>query len=86
MMHEDEIIKLFDGQRGQLVTFAPYVVERIATMLPAQSKEIVTEVLGISSNTWVKIKRGEPIRASTAYGLANRLALTPNRRTGTSAL
>ena len=83
-MQEDDIITLFAGKRGQLATFTPSVINRIALMLPAQSKETVADILGISSNTWLKIKCGEPIRASTAYSLANRLSLIPKGRLGIS--
>jgi hypothetical protein len=31
------------------------------------------DVLGISSNTWLKVKKGKPIRASVAERLLSRL-------------
>jgi hypothetical protein len=46
----------------------PYAVADTATIkllaghLPNQSKECVMERLGISSQTWTKMKRGEPVR------------------------
>ena len=76
-MSKSETILVRRGDRGDLATFEPAAVERMAALLPAQSKEVVSDVLGISSNTWLKIKRGEPIRASTAFGLADRLVQMP---------
>jgi hypothetical protein len=61
----------FDETR---VTFSHAEVCRMADLLPNQSKESVMEALGVSSNTWLKIKRGEPIRTSTARMLKRRLA------------
>jgi len=37
-------------------------VERLHRHLRNQSKDCVMETLGISSNTWTKIKRGKPVR------------------------
>lgn len=48
------------------------LVDRMRAILPCQSKEVVMEVLGISSNTWTKVKRREPIRASIAERLIRR--------------
>jgi hypothetical protein len=72
-MLKSENILVRRGDRGDFAIFERAAVERMAALLPAQSKEVVSNVLGISSNTWLKIKRGEPIRASIAFGLAERL-------------
>jgi hypothetical protein len=42
------------------------LIDRMRARLPSQSKEAVIGELGISSNTWTKLKRGEPIRRSIA--------------------
>lgn len=49
------------------------LVATLAARLPAQSKEMVQEHLGISANTWLKIKKGQPIRRSTAEMLVRRV-------------
>jgi hypothetical protein len=49
------------------------IVATLASRLPAQSKEMVQEHLGISANTWLKIKKGQPIRRSTAEMLVQRV-------------
>jgi hypothetical protein len=43
----------------------PEIVEELKSILPNQSKEAVMETLGISSNTWTKLKRGMPVREGT---------------------
>jgi len=43
--------------------------------IPAQTQECVSDRLGISGNTWVKIKRGHPILESTAERLVARLEI-----------
>jgi DNA-binding FadR family transcriptional regulator len=49
------------------------IVAALAARLPAQSKEMVQEHLGISANTWLKIRKGQPIRRSTAETLVRRI-------------
>jgi hypothetical protein len=56
------------------------IVATLAARLPAQSKEMVQEHLGISANTWLKIKKGQPIRRSTAEMLVQRIL--PHRLSG----
>jgi hypothetical protein len=41
--------------------------------LPNESKETVSDALGISSNTWIKVKRGKPVNASLARRLVERI-------------
>ena len=48
------------------------VIEKMMQLLPCQSKDVVMDVLGISSNTWLKVKKGQPIRSSIAERLAGR--------------
>lgn len=50
----------------------PSMVQSMREALPCQSKEIVMETLGISYNTWLKLKRGESIRSSVAERLMRR--------------
>jgi hypothetical protein len=40
----------------------PNVISLLRASLQCQSKECVMETLGISSNTWTKLKRGQPVR------------------------
>jgi len=63
-----------DGQYTSAVVDAR-LVEALRAKLRCQSKDCVQETLGISSNTWVKMKRGEPIRRSTAEQLIQRFGL-----------
>ncbi len=50
-------------------------VDQMKRLLPSQSKDSVMDVLGISSNTWLKVKKAEPIRASVAERLLSRLGI-----------
>lgn len=49
------------------------VASRMAATLPVQTAGTVMETFGISMNTWVKIRKGQPIRASVADRLLVRL-------------
>ena len=49
------------------------IVEKMDLELRAQTAECVMDTFGISVNTWVKIKRGEPIRRSVGHRLVARL-------------
>jgi len=51
--------------------------ETVALMraqLPAQTNDAISATFGISQNTWVKIRDGEPIRRSVGERLIARLA------------
>lgn len=61
--------------KGDVAVFSEAAIQSLRSLLPAQSKEAVMDVLGISANTWVKIKRGDPIRASTAKWLVMRVGM-----------
>lgn len=50
----------------------PDLVHMLRTRLPAQTSECVMATLGISMNTWVKVRDGQPIRASVAQRLVQR--------------
>jgi hypothetical protein len=61
------------SNRIPTAVFDHRLVKNMSDVVPAHSKECVMEAFGISANTWVKIKRGEPIRLSTAEHLLSRL-------------
>lgn len=60
-----------------LASLSPEIVQKMRDMLPCQSKEVVMDILGISSNTWTKIKHGKPIRLSTVDRLKSRFGANP---------
>jgi hypothetical protein len=62
-----------EGRRFEGAVLASDLIEFMRGELPSQSKESVMDTFGISAATWVKIKRGEPIRRSTADHLVKRL-------------
>ncbi|WP_051519851.1 hypothetical protein [Sphingobium sp. Ant17] len=49
------------------------IVARMSALLPAQTERCVMQTFGISVNTWVKVKQGQPIRPSVANRLIERL-------------
>lgn len=51
------------GAASDLRTVDDATVDQLRRLLPNQSKESVMDTLGISSNTWTKMKRGEPVRS-----------------------
>lgn len=53
----------------------PQVVEKIGERLRAQTKECVMETLGISANTWMKMRQGMPVRRSLAERLLRRVGM-----------
>jgi hypothetical protein len=59
--------------RTDVMRFDAAVVQIMRDRLACQSKECVMDTLGISSNTWQKIKRGEPIRRSIGERLLLRI-------------
>ncbi len=61
-----------EHSRTDLVQIDPVLIADMRSQLRSQSKECVMETLGISSNTWLKIKRGMPIRRSIAERLIER--------------
>ncbi|WP_152522071.1 hypothetical protein [Sphingobium ummariense] len=52
-------------------------ISRLHALLPNQSKETVMNRLGISSNTWTKIKRGEAVRSILVDRALSRLRNFP---------
>ena len=53
----------------------PKVVEQLGGQLRAQTAECVMDTFGISVNTWVKMRRGMPIRKSVAERLLQRVGV-----------
>lgn len=51
----------------------PKLVEKLRGQLRAQTSECVMETFGISANTWVKMRKGMPIRKSVAERLLRRI-------------
>jgi hypothetical protein len=53
-----------DRMAPALECLSPDIVAKLQAGLPCQSKEVIMDRLGISSNTWTKLKRGVPVRRS----------------------
>jgi len=51
----------------------PSMVEKLNRRLRAQTAECVMETFGISVNTWLKMRKGMPIRKSVAERLLQRV-------------
>jgi hypothetical protein len=51
----------------------PMIVEKMSSRLRAQTAECVMDTLGISVNTWLKMRKGMPIRKSVAERLLQRV-------------
>lgn len=51
----------------------PQIVQRLGMRLCSRKPDHIMEQLGISLNTWLKLLAGEPIRASVANRLLDRL-------------
>ncbi|PSO09688.1 hypothetical protein C7E20_21290 [Sphingobium sp. AEW4] len=51
----------------------PPIVQRLGKRLCSRKPDHIMEQLGISLNTWLKLLAGEPIRASVADRLLDRL-------------
>ncbi|WDF73648.1 hypothetical protein [Novosphingobium sp. KACC 22771] len=51
----------------------PDLVERMAQRLSRQSRDELMDRYGISYNTWRKLRAGDPIRASVAERLEQRV-------------
>lgn len=49
------------------------LVDRMASVLPCQKPDVVMGKFGIGVNTWLKIRKGQPIRQSVAMRLIARL-------------
>lgn len=51
----------------------PAIVERMISMAPGHSAEIIQDKFGISLNTWSKLRKGAAIRLSVAERLLVRM-------------
>lgn len=61
--------------RQSMTLIGTELAAHMAERLTAQTAEIVMQTFGISVNTWVKIRAGQPIRASVADRLLRRIQL-----------
>ncbi|MBO9580127.1 MAG: hypothetical protein J7498_04475 [Sphingobium sp.] len=50
----------------------PAFVVELSGRLPAHTAECIQDTFGISANTWLKLRKGMPIRQSVAERLLNR--------------
>jgi hypothetical protein len=55
-----------------------HIADRLAAGLENQKPDYLMRTLGISVNTWVKIRSGQPIRASVAMRLLRRIDQAPD--------
>ena len=69
----DSVIEVIPDCGFAAVRITPPLVKRMHSELRAQTPECVMTTFGISMNTWVKIRNGEPIRQSVGRRLAERL-------------
>lgn len=58
-----------------LVHLSPETVKRMQSLVVGKTDEALNERFGISYNTWRKLTAGEPVRASLADRLLDRLTL-----------
>jgi len=57
----------------RLTTIEPGMINQMLAMLPRQTAEDIQDCLGISLNTWTKLRKGEAIRHSVAARLIARV-------------
>lgn len=62
------------AQARSMRTIPAWVVQKMRNSLSTENREEIMGAFGISKNTWLKIKTGEPIRASVASRLLDRVA------------
>ncbi len=62
---------------SQLSYLSPACVEKLNARLRALTAECVMETFGISVKTWLKIRKGTPIRTSVAERLLQRVGADP---------
>lgn len=58
--------------RGEMYRIDPIIVRQMEQRLECRKPEHIQERLGISLNTWDKLRLGEAIRASVALRLIKR--------------
>jgi hypothetical protein len=81
-MEKIDSIAHLQGWRG-LCVVDQGAVDRLRGQLRNQSKECVMDTLGISANTWTKLKRGEPVRWALVKRAIARLPEIPSMRDNT---
>ncbi len=59
--------------RPKMARLAPSIVNRMEACVRTQKPDEVMARFGISTNSWVKIRSGEPVRESLATRLVERL-------------
>lgn len=59
-------------RRHMLHHLDPAFVVELSGYLPSQTAECIQSTFGISANTWLKLRRGMPIRQSVAERLLSR--------------
>lgn len=69
-----------EGRRASsLRHIDPTVIAALHDRLPAMTAECIQKTFGISANTWLKLRKGMPIRRSVAERLLNRVQADDNR-------
>lgn len=58
---------------AQTRVVSPAIVECMLSGMDSQSRESLMDAFGISYNTWRKVRAGDPIRASVADRLEQRV-------------
>lgn len=58
----------------QTITISLERFNALKTVLPAVTREHLTDVYGISETTWTKLRKGEPIKLKTWERIQARLA------------
>jgi DNA-binding Xre family transcriptional regulator len=59
---------------NQTITISFERFEALKAVLPAITREHLTDVYGISETTWTKLRKGEPIKLKTWERIQARLA------------
>ncbi|HEX7821844.1 MAG TPA: hypothetical protein VF463_14640 [Sphingobium sp.] len=63
-----------EASRGRMAQLDPALIEAFSQRLDEPTAKHAMAALGISIRTWDKLKRGEPVRASLAERVVQRLA------------
>ena len=65
-------VRLRRRRNSKLSYLDPAFIAELSGRLPAQTAECIQDTFGISANTWLKLRRGMPIRQSVAQRLLQR--------------
>jgi hypothetical protein len=60
-----------------MCVIAPDDVVALRLLIPAQTTEVTMRAIGVSWETWVKVREGRPVRLSTAARILRRLESAP---------